>query len=282
MDGSDVRPVRRLGDPAEAVEDARKLARMLERAERVLLVLPKWWAVGDPDRPAMLLIMGLGTQMIAWPEPFCERLAAGGFRVIRFDNRDAGLSTQMDEFPRTTVGGVSLSRLLIGTNWFLGYSHTSAAKSKFIKDFITYDQYLRALLREYALASEGKVRVSFVDPVPDSDEAQDAQDFGLEGKPINQHGDLFFFGLVVESQTGSKDIIEFLWPDRQEDLEYEVSRRIYNLLWPSQKRIGVLSSLEVLPDDDPYMAQLMAAQGRRPRKTIVGATLAHGTAFGLR
>jgi pimeloyl-ACP methyl ester carboxylesterase len=30
---------------------------------------------GAPDRPAMLLIMGLGTQMIAWPEPFCERLA---------------------------------------------------------------------------------------------------------------------------------------------------------------------------------------------------------------
>ena len=43
----------------------------------------------------------------------------------------------MSDFPRTTVGGVSLSRLLIGTNWFLGYSHTSAAKSKFIKDYQT-------------------------------------------------------------------------------------------------------------------------------------------------
>ena len=39
----------------------------------------------------------------------------------------------MDEFPRTTVGGVSLPRLIIGTNWFLGYSHTSVAKDKFIK-----------------------------------------------------------------------------------------------------------------------------------------------------
>jgi len=43
----------------------------------------------------------------------------------------------MPDFPRTTVGGVSLSRLLIGTNWFLGYSHTSAAKSKFITDYQT-------------------------------------------------------------------------------------------------------------------------------------------------
>ena len=41
----------------------------------------------------------------------------------------------MVEFPRTMVGGVSLPRLLIGTNWFLGYSHTSRAKSNFIKEY---------------------------------------------------------------------------------------------------------------------------------------------------
>jgi hypothetical protein len=41
----------------------------------------------------------------------------------------------MKEFPRTMVGGVSVPRMIIGTNWFLGYSHTSLAKDKFIKDF---------------------------------------------------------------------------------------------------------------------------------------------------
>ena len=54
---------------------------------------------GQPDQPAMLLIMGLGTQMIAWPEPFCERLAEGGYRVIRFDNRDIGLSENLGDEP---------------------------------------------------------------------------------------------------------------------------------------------------------------------------------------
>jgi hypothetical protein len=44
-----------------------------------------------------------------------------------------------DLFPRTTVGGVSVSRLIAGTNWFLGYSHTSAAKDRFIKNFQTRD-----------------------------------------------------------------------------------------------------------------------------------------------
>ena len=50
---------------------------------------------GDPADPGLLLIMGLGTQMIAWPEPFCRRLADRGFRVVRFDNRDTGRSTHL-------------------------------------------------------------------------------------------------------------------------------------------------------------------------------------------
>ena len=51
--------------------------------------------MGPPGAPIILLIMGLGMQLIAWPEPFCEGLVARGFRVIRFDNRDIGLSTRM-------------------------------------------------------------------------------------------------------------------------------------------------------------------------------------------
>ena len=53
---------------------------------------------GDPRAPALLLVMGLSAQMISWEEEFCERLAeAGPFHVVRFDNRDIGLSTSLDE-----------------------------------------------------------------------------------------------------------------------------------------------------------------------------------------
>ena len=86
---------------------------------------------------------------------------------------------------------------------------------RFIKDFLTYERYLRSLLVEYEVAADGKIELDFIDPLTDSDEAQDALDFGLDGKPINQHGDLFFFGLVLETQTGSRDRIDFLWPDKQ-------------------------------------------------------------------
>ncbi len=50
---------------------------------------------GDASAEPMLLIMGLGAQMVLWDDAFCERLAARGFRVIRFDNRDIGQSSKL-------------------------------------------------------------------------------------------------------------------------------------------------------------------------------------------
>jgi pimeloyl-ACP methyl ester carboxylesterase len=59
---------------------------------------------GEARAPAILLIMGLGTQLIAWPEPFCKGLADRGFRVIRYDNRDVGLSTKIEGGPPPDIG----------------------------------------------------------------------------------------------------------------------------------------------------------------------------------
>src|SRR5271169_3954816 len=52
-------------------------------------------AIGPRDGQPIVLIMGLGMQLTAWPDEFCQGLAGHGFRVIRFDNRDTGLSTKM-------------------------------------------------------------------------------------------------------------------------------------------------------------------------------------------
>jgi pimeloyl-ACP methyl ester carboxylesterase len=54
---------------------------------------------GDPNRPAVLLVMGLGTQMIGWHADFCAGLADRGFYVIRYDNRDVGRSTHLSDRP---------------------------------------------------------------------------------------------------------------------------------------------------------------------------------------
>jgi pimeloyl-ACP methyl ester carboxylesterase len=52
--------------------------------------------LGDPSGPPLLLVMGLGMQLIHWDRELCEELAERGYYVIRFDNRDAGLSTMID------------------------------------------------------------------------------------------------------------------------------------------------------------------------------------------
>jgi pimeloyl-ACP methyl ester carboxylesterase len=63
---------------------------------------------GDPDHPAMLLVMGLGTQMLGWHEDLCVQLAERGFHVIRFDNRDIGRSTRLTHVPAPTLRQLAL------------------------------------------------------------------------------------------------------------------------------------------------------------------------------
>ncbi|MDN5857172.1 MAG: alpha/beta fold hydrolase [Pseudonocardia sp.] len=61
---------------------------------------------GPPENSPLLLIMGLGTQMLAWREQFCELLVDEGHHVIRFDNRDIGLSTHLHEAPMPDLAAV--------------------------------------------------------------------------------------------------------------------------------------------------------------------------------
>ena len=68
---------------------------------------------GKPADPALLLIMGLGVQLTGWPETLCRSLAEGGYYVIRYDNRDVGLSSKID-------GGGKPDLQRAGLRWFFG------------------------------------------------------------------------------------------------------------------------------------------------------------------
>ena len=65
---------------------------------------------GEESSPPLVLIMGLGTQMIGWPDEFCSQLAERGFYVVRFDNRDSGRSTQI-EGPPPSLTQLALRRI---------------------------------------------------------------------------------------------------------------------------------------------------------------------------
>ena len=65
---------------------------------------------GSATDAPILMVMGLGTQMIAWPDEMCQQIADRGFYVIRYDNRDSGLSTHLDELPTPKRSDLVLRR----------------------------------------------------------------------------------------------------------------------------------------------------------------------------
>jgi proline iminopeptidase len=79
------------------------------QADKVSL---QYEAFGNPADPAIVLVMGLGMQLIMWPERLCEMLVAKGFHVVRFDNRDVGLSSHLDHLGSPNVALATLKYLL--------------------------------------------------------------------------------------------------------------------------------------------------------------------------
>jgi pimeloyl-ACP methyl ester carboxylesterase len=90
-------PLRVVGPPRSGAEwEYRPMSTQTIEANGITIA---YEVFGRRSNPPVLLVMGLGTQMLAWPEEMCRSLAAEGYCVIRFDNRDAGLSTHLDELP---------------------------------------------------------------------------------------------------------------------------------------------------------------------------------------
>jgi pimeloyl-ACP methyl ester carboxylesterase len=75
---------------------------MSEETARVGDVELCYETFGDPAHPALLLVMGLATQMLGWREAFCAQIAERGFHVVRYDNRDVGRSTKFTSHPPPT------------------------------------------------------------------------------------------------------------------------------------------------------------------------------------
>ena len=82
---------------------------------------------GNPKGESILLISGLGLQLISWPDAFCKGLVDEGFRVIRFDNRDSGLSSKMQHFGKPNLQ-FAFYRSLFHMPLFSGYTLYDMAK----------------------------------------------------------------------------------------------------------------------------------------------------------
>lgn len=95
---------------------------------------------GAERAPAVLLIAGLGTQMIRWTVPFCEALVGRGYRVIRFDNRDTGCSTLFTHRPAPDLGALP-AMLMAGRRPDVPCTlHDMAADAMGLLDALSIDQ----------------------------------------------------------------------------------------------------------------------------------------------
>jgi len=131
-------------------------------------------------------------------------------------------------------------------------------------DVATYAQRVREVLAEYANASRGKILVQHVNPEPFSDEEDRAVAAGLVGVPTDRTStQRFYFGLVGTNSTDKQEVMPFLRPDREEFLEYELTRMVHLLSDTKRQPVGLMSWLPMEGGQPNPMMQQPAAPAWR-------------------
>ncbi len=111
--------------------------------------------------------------------------------------------------------------------------------------YARYSERVRELLTAYEKIAAGKLKVEIFNPEPYSREEDRAVAAGLQGVPFSQEGELVYFGLVGNNSTDDNDKIAFLTPERENFIEYDLTRLIFNLSNPKKRVVGVVTSLPI-------------------------------------
>ena len=123
---------------------------------------------------------------------------------------------------------------------------------------VNYANRVRDLLEEYAAKSGGKIQLSVIEPEPFSEEEDQAVASGLNGISVNAAGDRAYLGLVGVNSTDDEAIIPFFQASREDALEYDITKLVYNLANPEKRVIGVMSGLPLFGDPAQGMQQRWA------------------------
>ena len=112
-----------------------------------------------------------------------------------------------------------------------------------------YAVRVQEVLQEFTLAAEaGKIHLKVIDPEPFSESEDEAAAFGLQSVPVSTVGDELYFGLVGTNAVDDVVVIPFFQPDKEEFLEYEISKLIQGLISYKKPVVGLLTSLQVQGD----------------------------------
>ena len=125
-----------------------------------------------------------------------------------------------------------------------------------IPQLLNYGKRVRDMLEEYAAAGQGKIKLQVIDPEPFSEAEDEAVSFGVRPVPLSAGGGQGYLGVVGTNATDDVQLLPLLSPEREDALEYELTKMIYALAHPKKRVIGVISTLPVLaPPPDPMTGQ---------------------------
>ena len=112
-----------------------------------------------------------------------------------------------------------------------------------------YAKRVRELLETFKSAAGGKINLKIINPEAFSVEEDEAVKLGIQGVPLDQSGENGYFGLAATNSTDDRQSVAFFNPQREQFLEYDITRMIFALAQPKKKKIGLMTSL--LLEADP-------------------------------
>tara|TARA_R110002049_G_scaffold2743_3_gene21043 strand:- start:95630 stop:97513 length:1884 start_codon:yes stop_codon:yes gene_type:complete len=122
--------------------------------------------------------------------------------------------------------------------------------SQEIPQLRTYANRVRELLQEYAQLSNGMITLHVIDPIPYSEEEDQAAEFGLQGVPTGPGGNTIYFGLAGSNSVGESKLIPFFQPNKEQFLEYDVTKLIYTLINTKKPVVGLMSKVPMFSSFD--------------------------------
>ena len=136
----------------------------------------------------------------------------------------------------------------------------SAKEFANVPQLLNYGKRVRDMLEEYAAAGEGKIKLQVIDPEPFSEAEDEAVAYGVHQMPLSANGEPGYLGVVGTNATDDQQSLPLLSPDREDALEYELTKMIYALAHPKKRVIGVISTLPVIAaPPDPMTGRQRAA-----------------------
>ncbi len=131
--------------------------------------------------------------------------------------------------------------------------------SRELPQFRSYSRWAGEMLEEFVEASDGKLTLRRVDPVPFSPEEDQAAQYGLQAVPVGTAGDSLYFGLVGTNSLDGLQMMPFLQPDKEKFLEYDLAKIVYSLSHPTHKKVGMISGLDIQAGYDPATQSMREA-----------------------